>query len=138
MGMTPSRLYRAALCFLLIGGVLPGPARAEPTEAERMARWSDLRHAIFGDRVVEDTGNLVTIDAPARAEDAAIVPVAISIAEPLAPEIRGLYLMIIRRRSRRTFCSDRSRTLGKSRLGFALMTTPIFMPSQKRLTAGST
>ena len=94
MGMTPSRLYRAALCFLLIGGVLPGPARAEPTEAERMARWSDLRHAIFGDRVVEDTGNLVTIDAPARAEDAAIVPVAISIAEPLAPEIRSLYLII--------------------------------------------
>ena len=92
--MTPPKLYRAALCFLLIGGALPGPARAEPTEAERMARWSDLRHAIFGDRVIEDAGNLVTIDAPARAADAAIVPVAISIAEPLAPEIRGLYLII--------------------------------------------
>ena len=57
MGMTPPKLYRAALCFLLIGGALPGPARAEPTEAERMARWSDLRHAIFGDRVIEDAGN---------------------------------------------------------------------------------
>jgi sulfur-oxidizing protein SoxY len=59
-----------------------------------MARWSDLRHAIFGDRVVEDAGDLVAIDAPARAEDAAIVPVAIRVAPTLAPEIRELYLVI--------------------------------------------
>jgi sulfur-oxidizing protein SoxY len=87
-------LGRAALVFLLVGFALPGPARAEPTEAERMARWADLRHAIFGDRVVEDAGDLVAIDAPVRAEDAAIVPVAIRVAETLAPEIRGLYLVI--------------------------------------------
>ena len=66
-------LGRAALVFLLLGFALPGPARAEPTEAERMARWADLRHAIFGDRVVEEAGDLVAIDAPARAEDAAVV-----------------------------------------------------------------
>ena len=59
-----------------------------------MARWSDLRRAIFGDRVVEDAGDLVAIDAPTRAEDAAIVPVSIRVAETLAPEIRGLYLVI--------------------------------------------
>ncbi len=94
MGVTPVMLSRAALCVLLLGFALPGSARAEPSEAERMARWSDLRHAIFGDRVVEDAGNLVAIDAPARAEDAAIVPVAIRVAETLAPEIRGLYLII--------------------------------------------
>ena len=74
--------------------MIGGAARAEPSEAERAARWSDLRHAIFGDRVVEDAGDLVTIDAPARAEDAAIVPVAIRVAERLGPDIRGLYLVI--------------------------------------------
>src|SRR5439155_8374905 len=68
--------------------------RAEPSEAERAARWSDLRHAIFGDRAVEDAGDLIAIDAPARAEDAAIVPVAIRVAEKLGPEVRGLYLVI--------------------------------------------
>ena len=94
MGVTPSMLGRAALVFLLLGSALSGPARAEPTEAERMARWADLRHAIFGNRVVEDAGDLVAIDAPVRAEDAAIVPVAIRVAEMLAPEIRGLYLVI--------------------------------------------
>ena len=94
MGMTANMLGRAGLVFLLLGFALPGPARAEPTEAERMARWADLRHAIFGDRVLEDAGDRVAIDAPARAEDAAIVPVVVRVVETLAPEIRGLYLVI--------------------------------------------
>ena len=87
-------LGRTAFVLALVVFAILGPARAEPTEAERMARWADLRHAIFGDRVVEDDGDLVAIDAPARAEDAAVVPVAIRVAEMLAPEIRGLYLVI--------------------------------------------
>src|SRR6266478_1880289 len=82
------------LVFALLVFVLLGPARAEPTEAERMARWSDLKHAIFGDRVVEDAGDRVAIDAPERAEDAAIVPVTIRVSETLGSEIRGLYLVI--------------------------------------------
>jgi sulfur-oxidizing protein SoxY len=92
--MTASMLGRVVLCFVLLGFALPGPARAEPTEAERMTRWSDLRHAIFGDRVVEDARDLVAIDAPTRAHDAAIVPVAIRVAETFAPQIRGFYLII--------------------------------------------
>jgi sulfur-oxidizing protein SoxY len=87
-------LGRAVSSLLLLLLVLGSAARAEPSEAERAARWSDLRHAIFGDRVVEDAGDLVVVDAPARAEDAAIVPVSIRVAETLGPEIRGLYLVI--------------------------------------------
>jgi sulfur-oxidizing protein SoxY len=87
-------LSRAALCFLLLGFAVPAPARAGQSEAERAERWSDLRHAIFGDRVVEDAGDRVAIDAPARAEDAAIVPVAIRVTDTLAPDIRGIYLVI--------------------------------------------
>src|SRR5215831_459079 len=87
-------LSRAILLSLLLLLVIAGSGRAEPSEAERAARWSDLRHAIFGDRIVEDAGDLVAIDAPARAEDAAIVPVGIHVGEPLAPQIRSLYLVI--------------------------------------------
>ena len=94
MGVTRAMLGRALLCVSLLVFGLPGTARAEPTEAERSARWAELRHAIFGDRVVEDAGDRVAIDAPARAEDAAIVPVAIRVAPAFAPEIRGLYLVI--------------------------------------------
>ena len=85
-----NRFISALLVVLAIGGT----ARAEPSEAERAARWSDLKHAIFGDRVVEDAGDRITIDAPTRAEDAAIVPVKIQVADTLAPQIRGLYLVI--------------------------------------------
>jgi len=94
MGMMPGMLGRAAVCLLVVGCMLPGLAQAERTEEQRMGRWADLRHAIFGDRTVEDAGALVAIDAPARAEDAAIVPIAIRVAETLAPEIRGIYLVI--------------------------------------------
>jgi sulfur-oxidizing protein SoxY len=85
---------RAISFFLLLVIAFVGAAHAEPSEAERAARWSDLRHAIFGDRVVEEAGDRVAIDAPVRAEDAAIVPVAIRVVESLVPEIRGLYLVI--------------------------------------------
>jgi sulfur-oxidizing protein SoxY len=94
MGMMSGMLGRAGVCLLVAGWMLPGSAQAERTEEQRMARWADLRHAIFGDRTVEDAGDLVAIDAPVRAEDAAIVPVAVRVAETLAPEIRGLYLVI--------------------------------------------
>jgi sulfur-oxidizing protein SoxY len=93
MGVTPM-FGRAALLFLLLLPVLAGPALAAPTEAERAQRWADLRHAIFGERAVEDAGGLVAIDAADRAEDAAIVPVSIKVAEPLAATVRGLYLVI--------------------------------------------
>lgn len=86
-----ARAVFSSLSLLLLAA---GSALAEPSEADRAARWSDLRHAIFGDRIVEDAGDLIEIDAPERAEDAAIVPVAIRVAETLGPEIRDLYLVI--------------------------------------------
>src|SRR5882724_5544214 len=94
MGVTQFMVDRAVCLLLLLLLAFGSAARAEPSEAEHAARWSDLRHAIFGDRIVEEAGDLVAIDAPVRAEDAAIVPVAIRIAETLGPKIRGLYLVI--------------------------------------------
>jgi sulfur-oxidizing protein SoxY len=94
MGMMPAMFGRAVSLPLLLLFALAGAAHAEPSEAQRAARWSDLGHAIFGDRVVEEAGDRVAIDAPTRAEDAAIVPVAIRVADALRSEIRGLYLVI--------------------------------------------
>ena len=93
MGVTRSMFRRTGFSFcllLMVGGI----AHAERSEAERAARWADLQHAIFGDRAVEDAGDRVTIDAPMRAEDAAIVPVAIRVEDSFAREVHGLYLVI--------------------------------------------
>jgi len=94
MGVTRSMLRRAGFSLLLLLLALGGTAHAERSETERAARWTELQHAIFGDRVVEDAGDRVAIDDPARAEDAAIVPVAIQVADALAPQVRELYLVI--------------------------------------------
>src|SRR6516164_8474477 len=93
MGVTQAILRRAGFSFILLL-IVGGIAHAERSEAERAARWAELQHAIFGDRAVEDAGDRVTIDAPMRAEDAAIVPVAIRVDASFAPEIRSLYLVI--------------------------------------------
>ena len=60
-------MTRSMAIFLLVILTFGGAARAEPTEAERMARWSDLRHAIFGDRVVEDEPETSSQSMPQRA-----------------------------------------------------------------------
>jgi sulfur-oxidizing protein SoxY len=93
MGVTRSMFRTAGFsaCLLLM---VVGSAHAERSEAERAARWADLQHAIFGNQAVEDAGDRIAIDAPMRAEDAAIVPVAIRVADTFAREVHGLYLVI--------------------------------------------
>lgn len=39
------------------------------------ATWDELKGNVFADRAIADAGNLMTMDAPKRAEDAAIVPI---------------------------------------------------------------
>ncbi|MDI6838354.1 MAG: quinoprotein dehydrogenase-associated SoxYZ-like carrier [Rhizobiaceae bacterium] len=58
------------LSFCVAGSV---PVRAQPPATT--ATWDGLKADIFGDRTIEAADGIVTIDAPARAEDAAIVPI---------------------------------------------------------------
>jgi sulfur-oxidizing protein SoxY len=83
-----------AAAILLASACLPVVASAEVDEAARAARWAGLRAAIFGDRALEDGTELVSIEAPDRAEDAAIVPVRVSFAEAVRPRLSHLYLVI--------------------------------------------
>jgi sulfur-oxidizing protein SoxY len=79
---------------LALAGALfvPLAVRAEDDAAARAARWQDLRHEVFGDRQVRDGADKITLDAPDRAEDAALVPVTITVANP--KDVRGVYLVI--------------------------------------------
>ena len=104
MGMTiPRRCFGGTIMRLrpmllgigvLLTAAVAAPAFSEPDEATRTARWADLRAQIFGDRAIEDGASLLAIEAPDRAEDAAIVPVRIRIADELRRDIGGLYLVI--------------------------------------------
>lgn len=72
----------------------PAPASAEVDEATRTARWVDLRTQIFGERVVEDGAEFIVIAAPDRVEDAAIVPVKVTLGDRLRHRVSALYLVI--------------------------------------------
>lgn len=56
--------------------------------------WPDIRAAVFGDRaIVADDGSL-SIEAPAHAEDAAVVPVTIRLAPLASPSVTKLTLIV--------------------------------------------
>jgi sulfur-oxidizing protein SoxY len=75
-----------------------GAARAQgidPAEAPRRAeRWRDLKAVLFGERRTEEAGAAIELVAPARALDAAAVPVSLSLAAALVPEVRAIWLVI--------------------------------------------
>jgi sulfur-oxidizing protein SoxY len=48
--------------------------------AQEEATWQEIRHSIIGDRVADDGAGFVTLVAPKRAEDAAIVPIEVRLA----------------------------------------------------------
>jgi sulfur-oxidizing protein SoxY len=87
------RLSLVPLALLLLAATL-SPAAAEMDEAARGERWAELRHALFGEHPITDASSSLHIDAPDRADNAALVPVAIHIDAPLAVAVRTLYFVI--------------------------------------------
>jgi sulfur-oxidizing protein SoxY len=82
------------LLAALAAVTVPLGAPAASDDAARAARWSELRAAIFGDRLVEDGAGLLALAAPSRADDAALVPVTITVDARLRGTLRHLYLVI--------------------------------------------
>ncbi len=73
------------------------PAHAEEDDATRAERWQDLKHAVFGDRAVIDDSAKLVLDAPGRAQDAALVPIAVTLRDPgglPADKVTALYVIV--------------------------------------------
>ncbi|NGO50346.1 quinoprotein dehydrogenase-associated SoxYZ-like carrier [Mesorhizobium camelthorni] len=90
-------IVAAAYLVVMAGSLadLSGPAAAQqsPTSSERI--WTSLKGDVFGDRpILADTG-LVRIEAPKRAQDAAVVPVDVYIDPAKAPDGVKSVTMII-------------------------------------------
>ncbi|PRD41453.1 quinoprotein dehydrogenase-associated SoxYZ-like carrier [Phyllobacterium phragmitis] len=63
------------LLTALLGAFPILPLHAQQTSVPESAVWSDLRSDVFGDKPIEAADGIIAIEAPKRAEDAAIVPV---------------------------------------------------------------
>src|SRR6202171_4582375 len=92
MGMT--RGLGIPLALFMGWGLNAADAAPTPDdeEAARAARWKDLQHTIFADRQIQDGAAWIAIDAPARALDAALVPVTLTVKGD--KPIKGIYLVI--------------------------------------------
>ena len=70
----------------------PALANAGDTDQQRQERWQDLQKEVFKDRVPAIDDAAIKLDTPKRAEDAALVPVTITLANP--KDVKALYLII--------------------------------------------
>jgi sulfur-oxidizing protein SoxY len=91
---THLELHRRTLLAAAVFGAVCRQATAQAPP--RQDPWPELSSQIFNDRAIHDGGAVVAIDAPGRAEDAALVPVGIRSLLPAGDlrHIRGITLVI--------------------------------------------
>src|SRR6516225_4074781 len=87
-----SRLIAAAAVSLGIALLGFGATARADEQAERLAHWQDIATLLFGDHPLQKGDGVIALDAPVRADDAALVPMTISIT-PGNP-VKGVYLVI--------------------------------------------
>jgi len=97
--MHQARLARRSFAVLLGSAALGAVVgRGRGAHAQASGPWPEIREMLFADRAIEDGGVLLELDAPVRAYDAAIVPIAIRARAPQTAErwIRRVHLIIDR------------------------------------------
>ena len=56
-------------------------------------RWEELQHSFFGDRPIIEGDDVITMEAPKRAHDAATVPITVSAVDP-GRQIKKVHLIV--------------------------------------------
>jgi sulfur-oxidizing protein SoxY len=92
MGLNKSSVLAVVLMgAVVLSGIRPAFAD-DADDQDRAARWKQLQESIFPHRQVLDSGGIITVDAPPRALDAALVPIELRITS--AKPVKGVYLVI--------------------------------------------
>ncbi|HQR53585.1 MAG TPA: quinoprotein dehydrogenase-associated SoxYZ-like carrier [Burkholderiales bacterium] len=87
------------LFALLVLAGLPAMPLLAAEPAQKAGNWELVRAGLFGDRAIsENDGKVLVLEAPDRAEDAAVVPLSIKTRVTQQPEryIKKVYLVIDR------------------------------------------
>ncbi len=93
MGILTGRSIAPMLVAVaFFGGTLPAGAQNSNESNARTVRWETLKQSIFGARVLNDGNGTIELEAPARALDAALVPITIKLTGK--ETIRGVYLVV--------------------------------------------
>jgi sulfur-oxidizing protein SoxY len=90
--MKTMKIWSVALGLALLCAAPASAGMEAANDPERVSRWKAISEQIFGDRRIEPPGALIKLDAPQRAEDPALVPVTLMMAE--RDKISSVYLVI--------------------------------------------
>jgi len=88
------RQILAGLAFMLSTGFAFADEAPPDNPLVEGPTWETIREAIAGDSEIHDAGPFLTLRAPYRADDAAIVPVTVEQTDPTAGPIDALTLVI--------------------------------------------
>ncbi len=94
---TLTSLLLAALFTLGLAGPTQAQQKSDPDNPDANATWQQMRTSMFQDRAITTPADAVlSLEAPERAQDAAIVPISIRTHVEQRPErfIERVYLMI--------------------------------------------
>ena len=78
----------------LAAGILASALLAQYAHAEDASAWPGLRKDIFGATAIQEEDGTVLLEAPVRAEDAALVPLTITIPAATAGSVNKLTLIV--------------------------------------------
>lgn len=88
------------MAAVAVGAMLAGPAAAtdpgasEPTAERPSESWTEIRDRLFADRTIAAGDGMLSIEAPYRAHDAAMVPIEISVDPGEGRHVRELTLIV--------------------------------------------
>lgn len=93
-GLTVMRQVLAGLSFLLAAGLAGAEEALPDNPLVDGPTWNTIKDAIAGDAVLRDAAPLLSLVAPYRADDAAVVPVTIEQTDPTGGPINAVKLVI--------------------------------------------
>lgn len=86
----PSRTILMLVAVAIAAGFLALPPAAHADDDP----WPSLREAVFGTRPMAEDDGVVIIDAPERAEDAAVVPITVRVPPSVKGALKSMTLII--------------------------------------------
>ncbi len=95
----PKLIQLVASALLAFGMTAPAWSAPAADTGSDTEQWRKVRQALFADRpIAQDAGSIVQLEAPVRAADAAVVPIAIRTKLTATPQryVRKLWLVIDR------------------------------------------
>ncbi len=86
-------MNRFTIWMALAGAIVfSSAAAAQDDEAARATRWNELAQEIFVGKQLQNGDAKISLEAPDRAFDAALVPITISVQNP--EDVKSIYLVI--------------------------------------------